>query len=408
VRKQLPSLLSIAVTAIVLCGCAELVPGLNVPEGNVGVHPFSSPVNVTANTTWPPYGPVKVPPPPSDVPEPVTGTRVPKYEVVRVTPGVVADLLQRGNTLFDPSTLKLPTVTPSDVPPEYRIGPGDLVFVTVWEHPELTEPAGNLLRDADKDNRLVASDGTMYYPYVGKFHVAGMTCPEARDYITEHLVRAVVDPKVDIRVMTFRAQRVQITGEVKNPGTLTLDDTPKGILQAIDASGGLTGEASRRRAILIRNHQKYRIDLVSLISGDGPARNLMLQPGDEIHIPNKAEDKIYVLGEVDQQQPVTMQQTTMPLVEALSISGGLQKLRANDSGVLIFRMNDTSSDIIASVYALDMETPEGMLLASEFPLESRDIVYVKATKFAQYNTVIGEILPTVQTAYEIHQITRNR
>lgn len=411
VRKPWLRVMLVVASLDILCACAHMAPGLNIPEGEEGVHPFSTPGQIADKAAdkseWPPYGPNKVPPLPSAIPETqAPDAKIEKYEVVRVTPAVVARLRLGEDSLADDPTLKLPAVSPADVPPEYKIGPGDVLFVTVWEHPELTQPVSGILRDAEKEGRLVASDGSMYYPYVGTFHVAGMTCPEAREFISQHLTDAVVDPKVDIRVVAYRAYRVQVTGEVKNPGTVTLDDMPKGLLQAIDSSGGLTPEASRRRAILIRKHKSYRLDLANLISGDAPARNLTLQPGDEIHIPNRASDKVFVLGEVTQQQPVLMQETTMPLVEALTVSGGLAKLRANDSGVLIFRINGVNSDIAASVYALDMATPEGMLLASQFPLNARDIVYVKATAFAQYNSVVEQILPTVQTVFFADRIVK--
>ncbi|HSW11317.1 MAG TPA: polysaccharide biosynthesis/export family protein [Solimonas sp.] len=400
--------------AVFASGCVHLFPGLNVQEGDEGRRDFSQPVvaSTAQPSRWPPYVTTRVPPLPTEVSaDPAAANaaeaRQRQYEVVKVTPAVVASLVDKEDRFRSANLRSLPSVTPGDVPPEYRIGPGDILFVTVWEHPELTQPFNSNQRKPELDGRVVAADGSVYYPYIGRFHVAGMTCPEAAAYIAKHLHRAVIDPKVDVSVMYYRAKRVQVTGEVKTPGTITLDDTPKGIIQAIDASGGLTETASRRRAVLVRDRTAYRIDLVGLLSGEAPSGNPVLMPGDEIHIPHRGEDKVYVLGEVNEQQPVMMQQPSMPLIEALASSGGMQRLRANDSGVLVFRLNDPAADVVASIYALDMSTPEGMLLASEFPLEARDIVYVKATAFAQYNSIIEQILPSVQTAYMLHRITRN-
>lgn len=400
------SRLCIAAAASLLYGCAHTLPGLNVEEGAPGVHSYGE-----------------------RNPGPDAALR--KYEVVRVTPAVVAGLRERLVAQALARAPHLPVVSPADVPPEYRIGRGDVLFVTVWGHPELIEPGlpqiDNTLRPAtgaagpsshsrisdratssnEAAGRLVAADGTMYYPHVGRFTVAGMTCAEASKYIAKHLSGVILDPKVDTRVVAYRAYRVQVTGEVKSPGTLTLDDTPKGVLQAIDASGGLTPEASRLRATLVRAGVSYQIDLASLLSGGAPTRNPLLEPGDELLVPNHAADKIFVLGEVERQQPILMQQATMPLIEALSTTGGLQRLHANDSGVLIFRRNEAQDELAAFIYALDMATPEGMLLASEFPLETRDVVYVKATAFAKYNAIIEQLLPTVETVFLIDRIGRD-
>lgn len=403
VQKSSLRLVSLVLSFAMVGGCAQLVPGLNVAAVEEGVHPFSAPGSIatrTMDTTqWPPYGPREVPPLPSAVPEPVA-SKVESYEVVRVTPAVVARMRQAGNTALDDAASSLPAVIPSDVPPEYRIGPGDVLFVTVWGHPELSQPVSGGQQDlVEKEGRLVASDGSMFFPYAGSMHVAGLTTRELREVLGKRLMNVIVDPVVDVKVVAYRAHRVQVTGEVEKPGTLTLDDTPKGILQALGASGGLTPEASRRRVTLVRNNVSYPIDLAALYSGDVPARNPKLQPGDEIHVPNRSRDSVFVLGEVKNNQPVVMQETTMPLVEALTASGGMATLRANDSGVLVFRVNAANSNVTASVYALDMANAEGMLLASQFPLNASDIVYVMTTALANYNAVIEQILPTFMTVW---------
>src|SRR3546814_13316955 len=75
-------------------------------------------------------------------------------------------------------------------------------------------------------------------------------------------LRSVVNrPQVDVRVAAFRADREQVTGEVKNPGVVTIDDTVKGVLDAINERGGLNETASRRTALLIRAGQSYSTNM---------------------------------------------------------------------------------------------------------------------------------------------------
>ena len=373
-----------------LSACSQLIPGLNIRAGSQGQHEY----NIVSDEE---RGGYEVS---------ATGTKL-SYMVTPITPGLLESLADKGFSQF---TYTLPSILPSDVPPEYRIGPGDIVYVTVWDHPELTSPYVGTTTDSNipaLQGRVVAADGTMFYPYVGVFKAAGMTSGDLREFLTSKLARVITSPQVDVRTVAFRASRVEVTGEVEKPGTITLDDTPKGILQAISASGGLAPGASRRRAILVRQGRSYQIDLAGLLSGSRPVKNPKLEPGDVLHIPDQSGDQIFVLGAVTKQEPMAIQQNSMTLIQAISQAGGLDVLRGSQSGVIVFRPNSAQgARMTANVYTLDLSNPKGVLLASQFDLEPRDVVYVSETAFAQYNSIISQLLPTVTTIFELHQLTK--
>lgn len=374
------SRLFISTLLLILTGCSDLIPGLNIRTGDAGTHQYHV-VSSDADNSY------KV----------VQASPTPAYEIVPINPDVLIALAKRDDT---DELDSVPSLLPSNVPPEYRMGPGDVFFVVVWDHPELTSPYTGLTSDITNQGRLIASDGTAFYPYVGPFKAGGMTAGELRSYLADHLKSVIQNPQVDVRVVAYRAGRVEVTGEVVKPGTLNFNDTPMGVLQAIDSCGGLTLAATRRRAILVRDGVIHQIDLAGLVSGTRLVSNPELRPGDILHIPDQSGDQVFVLGAVTKQAPVIIQQDSMSLIQALTTAGGLDALRAKDSGVLVFRPHRTpDSKFSANVFTLDLSRPEGMLLASQFKLEPRDVVYVKATAFAQYNSVVNELLPTVQSIF---------
>lgn len=376
-----------------VAGCSQLIPGLNIRTDSNGSHQYS----IVSNQADGKY-------------EVTRSGALPSYEVIPVGPDVLKAVASEQQEGF---AYSLPSVLPSDVPPEYVVGPGDILYITVWDHPELSVPSGPLndisvisgqvnTQTQFVQGKLVASDGSMYFPYVGVFHAAGMTVAGVRDLLSSRLQKVITKPQVDVRVFAFRSARVEVTGEIFKPGTIVLDDTPKGIIQAINQSGGLTGGASRRRALLVRGGNTYQLDLAGLLSGDRPIGNPLLMPGDVLHIPDQSADQVFILGAVGKQQLLPMQQSSMTLIQALTASGGLDAARGNQAGVMIFRMHPGVPDRpAASVYTVSLSNADGLLLASAFDLKPRDIVYVQATAFSQYNSVIAQLLPTVSAIYEL-------
>lgn len=335
------------------------------------------------------------------------------YAVVDIDGALVRNLRQAAaQTAEKDSGAALPLVT-GDTAAEYLIGPGDILSIIVWDHPELTNPFGSQVESTHLGN-LVAADGTIYFPYAGRVPAAGHTIHQLRDDLASRLSRVIKDPQVNVKVTGYRSQRIQVTGEVKTPGVVTLDDTPKGVLEAINERGGLAPTASHRSVILIRKdasdaRQAYRVDLRELVSGDRPGRNPVVKAGDIIHIPDQSSDQVFVLGEVNRPAPVPMGGSAMTITQAIASASGMAPLSANDSGILVFRLPDPAqAEQKATVFKLDMSHPAGVLLAGQFELQPRDVVYVKATGFSQYNLLIQQLLPTVETVFYIDTVTRRR
>ncbi|HYG68473.1 MAG TPA: polysaccharide export protein, partial [Anaeromyxobacteraceae bacterium] len=278
---------------------------------------------------------------------------------------------------------------------EYRIAPYDILSVTVWEHPELTIPAGEF-REAALSGNPVNADGNMFYPHVGVIHVAGLTVPEVRTILTDRLRRVINAPQLDVRVVGFRGKRVQVTGEVAQPATLPITDVPLRVQDAIAQVRGLTPEAWPRQVTLTRGGTVYALDLQALYEEGDVSQNWLLQDGDILNVPNRQQNKVFVLGEVRQPLSRTMVKGRMSLAEAIADSAGFDQLTSNPGGVYVFR----GSYDQPGVFHLDASSADALLLATQFQLEPLDVVYVTPYKLTSWNRVVQQILPTIQGVWQ--------
>lgn len=289
-----------------------------------------------------------------------------------------------------PSAASKPTPPPpKDTMADYRIGPGDILNITIWDHPELTIPAGSY-RTPEQSGNLVAEDGTIYYPYVGTLKVAGMTPREVRVVLAQRLAKAIEKPQVDVRVISFRSKRVYVVGEVAKPGQLEVNDVPMSILDAVNRAGGFTKDADYSEVLLTRGNTTWRVDLQSLYDEGVIAQNVMMQPDDIVNVPDRSLNKVFVLGEVQKPGSYFMNKKRITLAEALSDAGYIDERSSNPKWIFVMRGQGDKPEL----FHLDSKSPDALLLADRFPLRPRDIIYVDAAEVVRWNRVISNILPT--------------
>ncbi|WP_425596447.1 polysaccharide biosynthesis/export family protein [Paraburkholderia fungorum] len=291
----------------------------------------------------------------------------------------------------------------------YRIGIGDVLQITVWDHPEIAAALGaqptSTTRPADAPSGFVVDNkGDLVFPFAGKIHVAGSSPDEVQAVLARSFEKSFRDPQVTVRIASFRSQRVYIEGEVHAPGTQVINDIPMNLTDAISRAGGFAASADQGHVELQRNSVHYVIDMSGTHVATSELAKIVLRNGDVLRIPPRDEFGVFVMGEVN--KPVTaVPKTTgaLTLSEALSQAGSLSSTSADAGQVYVIR---GSLDGKPEVFHLDASSPVAMVLANEFPLKSKDIVYVDGNGLVRFSRVLSLLLPALNAGLTAAIVTK--
>ena len=177
---------------------------------------------------------------------------------------------------------------------------GDRIRLTVVGFPDMT------------GEQIILSDGTIQLPLAGSIPIAGLTPGSASAAIISSLQPYVRRPQVSIVVLALSPLRVNVIGEVLQPGPRTLEPTknqtssfglptisPITLSDAVNIAGGITPNADLRNVIIRRTtvqsprpgaplvsmRSDVKVDLWQVLQSGELDADPRLNYGDEILIP---------------------------------------------------------------------------------------------------------------------------
>lgn len=159
-----------------------------------------------------------------------------------------------------PTALDLPDTSAITAQEDIRIGPSDLVTISVFG-----------VEDLNGDYQ-VDFEGNLKMPLLGEFTAQGYTATELSEYLEQEYGKTYLrDPSVTVMIADTRQQIITIDGAVEKPGQYNLPGQMS-LLQAVALSGGPTATANARKVVVFRTVNGQRMvagfDLQSIRAGN--------------------------------------------------------------------------------------------------------------------------------------------
>lgn len=159
---------------------------------------------------------------------------------------------------------------------EYRIGPGDILEITVWNDEQLSRQV------------VVPPDCVISYPLAGDFNVKGMTVAALEEQVQEQLKKYLPDTPVSVSLIAANDLKIYVIGKVNKPGMfpVNLETT---VMQALAMAGGLSIFADAEDIIILRRQGdgtiKLHFNYREIEKGKNLGQNIFLKRGDVIVVP---------------------------------------------------------------------------------------------------------------------------
>ena len=335
-----------------------------------------------------------------------TSTEALPFDVIDLTPTTIAAYQQ-------PASIDRPSITSSlSAGGQVAVAPGDALKVRIFEpyegsiFPTIQKPG------ADFGVQRVLDDGTINIPFVGTVQVAGLNLLQIERRIAKQLEGKAQDPQVIVEFVADRTHTVMISGDIKNPGRVSILEGVRSVVDAINRAGGPAGGGGggaggggggpTQVEVVVR--RKGQVILTSQFSELLAGGDIAVQKGDEIVL--RPNSRVFtVLGAVVKSGNVEMTKHNLSLIEALGQVGGLNDMRANKTGVYVFRMGDLRNNPAARarVFRLDLMQPVSMFVGQQFGLQPRDVVYVTNAPLYEYD----KILTSIYRTFSIYGVIRS-
>jgi polysaccharide export outer membrane protein len=186
---------------------------------------------------------------------------------------------QKPGTTAKPGMKPVPPIVPATVappPPDYVIGPDDVLQVMFWREPQNSAEV------------IVRPDGLISLPMLNDIKAGGLTPEQLRQQVIAEAKKFIIEPDVSVIVKSIGSRKVFITGQVAKPGAYPIGG-PMTVLELIVTAGGLGEWADQKKITIMRTENGKAVSLKfnykDVVAGKNLKQNIPLRPGDMVIVP---------------------------------------------------------------------------------------------------------------------------
>ncbi len=293
-----------------------------------------------------------------------------------------------GRNIFNNKRLTFEPNMNIATPDDYRLGPGDEVYVDVWGASQ------------QRFECTVSPEGVINIENFGPVQVSGLTVAQTNARLRSTLGARYAGSDVRLTVGQTRTITVDVMGEVKTPGTYTLSAFST-VFHALYMAGGTNDIGTLRNIKVFRNgRQITTCDIYDYILNGNMKGNVRLQPGDVVVV-GSYECLVQVTGKVKRPMYYEMK-STESVGTLLRYAGGFTG-DAYDQLVRLIRKSGGQ----LSVFSLDefergnFQLADGDSVAVDSTLQRyRNMVEVKGAVFRTGKYQMDGSITTVRQLIE--------
>ncbi|GGD36321.1 polysaccharide biosynthesis protein [Sinisalibacter lacisalsi] len=274
------------------------------------------------------------------------------------------------------------------------IRPGDRVDLVIWDNQQnslLTVPN---TRSTPMKGLDVSPAGTIFVPYVGEVVVNGLTPERARLTVQNEIERIAPSAQVQLSMVPGEGNTVDLVRGVPRPGPVQLTSRNVTILSLLSQGGGISPNMRNPLVRLIRNGKTYEIRAEDLLSD--ASRNIVMRGGDKVIVDE--DERFFVSAGATGDRIVNFDREHITAMEALSMAGGLNEMRADPKGILILRdypANAVDPNGIKGptmqqvVFTVDLTSADSLFAARKFRVNPGDLVMVTESAMVGVSALVG-------------------